>query len=375
MNTQYNEIHEYLNHGEHGLAARRLLDAAYDTNNISTLQQAISISRKLSSKQPAGFIQEAKEFLQNLISIAQPGADKRFLVEAKQISKVYRGGNFSLKPMDMKLATGEVIGIVGENGNGKTTLLRTLAGQLALSTGDIQYGEISKKNNYAIKNYIAFVPQRIPRWYGYLKDNLHFSAAISGYTGLANDVMIDYVLERFGLTPYAHLTWNQISSGYRTRFEIARIMLQKPSLLILDEPLANLDINAQQTLLTDLKLITKSKRHNMGIILSSQQLHEVEKVADDVLMLGHGALMYVRSDIDAAVGSTSVLELETKNSRQQIEAALGGKAKVSYTGGYFMIESTENTIPQLILTLASKGIEISYLRDISNSTKQLFNKL
>src|SRR5690606_22151851 len=124
----------------------------------------------------------------------------------------------------------------------------------------------------------VFIPQRIPKWYGLLKDNLHFSAAIAGLTGAENELMVDFMLERLNLTQYALLTWEQISSGYRTRFELARILLQKPQLLILDEPLANLDINAQQTILNDLRFITKSAYNPMGILLSSQQLHEVEKV-------------------------------------------------------------------------------------------------
>src|SRR4030095_7378138 len=111
---------------------------------------------------------------------------------------------------------------------------------------------------YAIRNHIAFIPQRIPRWYGQLRDNLHFSASITGLTGEQNMLMVDFMLERFNLSSFSHLNWNQISSGYRTRFEIARILLQRPRLLILDEPLANLDINAQQTILTDLKYMAKS---------------------------------------------------------------------------------------------------------------------
>ncbi len=141
-----------------------------------------------------------------------------------------------------------MLGIVGENGNGKTTLLRCMAGQLALDSGVLNFTRLEKPDHYGIKHQLAFIPQRIPRWFGLLKDNLHFSAAISGVKGEENNVMVDFMLERLDLTPYAHLTWNQISSGYRTRFEIARILLLKPKLLILDEPLANLDINAQQSI-------------------------------------------------------------------------------------------------------------------------------
>lgn len=137
--------------------------------------------------------------------------------------------------------------------------MRCLAGQLERSSGVLSYFGIDKENElFDIKHRVAFIPQRIPRWYGLLKDNLHFSAAISGIHGKENDRMVQFMLERMNLTKYAQLTWDRISSGYRTRFEIARILLQKPNLLILDEPLANLDIHAQQTLLSDLRFLVKS---------------------------------------------------------------------------------------------------------------------
>jgi ABC-2 type transport system ATP-binding protein len=378
MSAQLQEIREYLQHQENSLANRRLLDAAYDSGDLPLLQKAIQCSQLLFEAKQDAFAASASTLIDELHASSNVAAVPQVLIEAKGVSKSYNTGHFSLKPVSMTLQSGEIIGVVGENGNGKTTYLRALSGQLAIDEGEVSYGQLKKQDYYAVKSYIAFVPQRIPRWFGYLKDNLHFSASISGYTGKTNDVMVDYVIHRFGLQPYAHLTWNQISSGYRTRFEIARILLQKPSLLVLDEPLANLDINAQQTLLTDLKLVTKSKRHNMGIILSSQQLHEVEKVADDVMMLKQGELVYTRKTQEAqqkeSLAATTVIEIETKHSRSEIEKALGN-VKISFTGGYYMIETSAHTLPQLILALVSNGIELTYLRDISTSTKQYFNKL
>ena len=208
------------------------------------------------------------------------------------------------------MSTGDILGVVGENGNGKTTLLRCLAGQLALDSGSVHHTQIKEPGYYAIKHQVAFIPQRIPRWYGLLKDNLHFSAAIADVHDEENDLMVDFMLERLGLGSYANYTWNQISSGYRTRFEIARVLLQKPSLLILDEPLANLDINAQQTILTDLRFMAKSIKHPMGVVLSSQQLHEVEKIADNVLFIKRGSCMFQTKERTGTTRSY-ILELET----------------------------------------------------------------
>jgi ABC-2 type transport system ATP-binding protein len=323
---------------------------------------------------PVSFYEEASNIL-NAASAFNSGRSyaAEDLLEAKNISKKYSNGTFSLKPISLKLRTGNVLGVVGENGNGKTTLLRMLGGQLALDDGSIDYSLLNNPDNYAIKNHVAFIPQRIPKWYGLLKDNLHFSAAIAGTHGAENELMVDYMLERLNLGAYAHLDWNRISSGYRTRFEIARILLQKPQLLILDEPLANLDIKAQQTILTDLIYMAKSAHNPMGIILSSQQLHEVEKVADTVLFIKQGQCMYSSSDAAPTKQSTAV-EFETKARREEIlNVFTADQIDLHFNGGFYTIISVNQSADEVLKKLAASTLSLTYFRDITNSTKRFFN--
>jgi ABC-2 type transport system ATP-binding protein len=202
-----------------------------------------------------------------------------------------------------------------------------------------------------------------------LKDNLHFSAAISGVKDEENIVMVDFMLERLDLTPFAHLTWNQISSGYRTRFEIARILLQKPKLLILDEPLANLDINAQQSILTDLRFMAKSVHNPMGILLSSQQLHEVEKIADTVLLIKKGSCMF-RTGEQEKTEKAFVVELETAATRDALQQVLGKQGELQYNGGFYTITSKELSAQEMLAKLVQGKVTITYFRDITHSTKR-----
>jgi ABC-2 type transport system ATP-binding protein len=232
--------------------------------------------------------------------------------------------------------------------------------------------QLEKPDHYDIKNHIVFIPQRIPRWFGMLKDNLHFSAAISGNNGEWNNLLVDFMLERFQLTNYAHLTWDRISSGYRTRFEIARILLQQPTVLILDEPLANLDINAQQTLLTDLRFLTKSAFNPMGAILTSQQLHEVEKVADNVLLIKDGVCVF-RTDESMSASADIFFEIETTAQREEIISALKQfDPQVKFNGGFYTISSSQGDMNAMLAELLKSGIRVSYFRDISKSTKRFF---
>ncbi len=376
------DIESYLKHDDVQLAVRRTLDMTLDTGDAALMRRTIEWSKHyrteeakgLTVKMPASFFEEAKIILQTAANL---NTGKNYvasdLLEVKNISKKYSNSPFSLKPISLKLRTGNVLGVVGENGNGKTTLLRMLGGQLALDDGEIDYTLLHNPDNYAIKNHVAFIPQRIPKWYGLLKDNLHFSAAIAGTHGAENELMVHYMLERLNLRAYAHLNWDRISSGYRTRFEIARILLQKPQLLILDEPLANLDIKAQQTILTDLIYMAKGAHNPMGIILSSQQLHEVEKVADTVLFIKQGQCMYSSSDATLAVKSTAV-EFETKATREEIANVFANETiDLHFNGGFYTVIATNLSADDVMRKLVNSQISISYCRDITNSTKRFFN--
>ncbi|MEP7238033.1 MAG: ABC transporter ATP-binding protein [Ferruginibacter sp.] len=381
MNKSAAEISSYLKHGDYSVAVRRTLDLCLDSGNGALIEKAISWSRQYHEFEnaaagktlPGNFSEEAESILQE-VSLTGDGfvQQNQQLISAENISKKYRNGSFSLKPMNVAVDTGNVLGVVGENGNGKTTLLRCLAGQLGLNNGVIKYHLLENPDAYAIKNHIAFIPQRIPKWYGMLKDNLHFSAAIAGINGDKNDLMVNFMLERLNLSSYAHLTWDQISSGYRTRFEIARILLQKPRLLILDEPLANLDINAQQTILTDLIFMAKGAHNPMGIILSSQQLHEVEKVADSVIFIKQGNCIYKSNDDQGKITSNAV-EFETKADRESIISLFGeGNIELQFNGGFYTIISAGLSSQEIIGKMIDAKIPVTYFRDITYSTKRFF---
>lgn len=378
--NQVTEVRDHFRHRDFDLARRRLLDLAFDLNQPQILQAAINWSRNHPGTElNENAITEALSLLDGWNVPDSSGKEPQLLFDASNISKSYLKGNFRLFPTSLKVHEGEIIGIVGENGNGKTTLLRCIGGQLNGGLERRDYHYLPEEGNfpYQVKQYTGFIPQRIPKWYGRLKNNLHFSAAIAGITGAENALMVDFVLERFGLTKFQDLTWNQISSGYRTRFEIARVLLSRPRLLILDEPLANLDINAQQTLLQDLKFVSKSALKPMGVLLTSQQLYEVEKVADRVLFIRQGHPIYndeptTTSGADADT-MLFITEFETTASRDKIESVLNGNyTELKFNGGVYQITTSQST-SELVKLLLNEGVELNYYRDITKSTKRFFN--
>jgi len=298
------------------------------------------------------------------------------IFKVENLKKKFNRSGFQLSVDQLSLLAGSITGVVGENGNGKTTLLDIVAGETK-ANGQFHYFGIeanSHTNWLELKNNIGFIPQRIPRWYGTLEQNLVIKAALEGISAGNIDGELDKLLDFLGLQEYRKLNWTEISTGYRLRFELARILIGNPRLLVLDEPLANLDINTQQKFLSDLKKILAKKDYPLAVILSSQQLHEIESVADQMLFIKKGEVLYNGNLANIALDEEHVYELQL-NDREghDTEAYFDSMGyKVCIVGPYYQI-TTKQSVSIFLKTLSDNDMEIKYFRNLSNSTKRFFN--
>lgn len=304
------------------------------------------------------------------------------MLRARGLGYLYARSGFHLRGVDLDLRQGEITGVIGENANGKTTLFRILVGELKHKEGTLTYPGLGAEKPEAInwatvKRGIAYVPQTLGRWFGSLEDNLRYAAAIKGITGAANDQEIDYIIERLGLRDYLNHGWDALSGGFKLRFELARALVWKPKLLVLDEPLANLDFRSQLVILRDLRDLANSFTNPIAVVLSSQHLYEVEAVADRILFLKQGHVVFNGLLADVGANRTqNVYELGCDLDLSELRArlrdanvlrvAFDGISKVIYT--HRALGRTE-----MIRLLLDRDIDIRYFRDISRSVKQLFD--
>ena len=285
-----------------------------------------------------------------------------------------------LGPVSINIHKGDVYGLVGENGNGKTTLLRILAKELKQNEGHLEFNfEKEFNSSYDLRSNLVYIPQRTQKWYGSLKDNLKFVLSNYGIPPHENETRVLMMIARFGLWNYKHLKWNELSSGYKMRFELARTLLRQPELLLLDEPLANLDVLAQQVILEDLKSICNSINNPIALILSSQQLYEVEKVSDKVIYLKDGKPK--EHEESGAISNTSstkshlIVEIDCHCERDKLKQIFAdlGLEKLIYNGGVFVAYfPIEITFPFVLETLGKHKIDVIYTRNITKSTRRFF---
>lgn len=381
FDNRLTEVAQHYQNEDVSLGFRRMIDSALDTGKTSILKDVIDFTDWKYKQNPdaASENQKAQELIQKIKNAGTPAneASPKTIIQAKRISKSYSKGGFKLGPLDVSVHTSEIVGLVGENGNGKTTLLRALGGELKPDSGKIDY-QFSKPyhNSYDLRTRLVYIPQRIELLRGGLLDNLQFTLITYGITGEDNFYLAQTLLARMGLWLYRDLNWSRLSSGYKMRFELARTLLRQPEVLLLDEPLANLDILAQQIILEDLRYLSSSLLRPFGVVLSSQQLYEVEKVSDKIIFLDKGKLVNDSSvKPDAENKEYLILEIDSTAEREQLQMQLqlAGLEKINFNGGnYVLYFSSGKSIHDVMSVMSKESIPVTYIRDISNSSRRFF---
>lgn len=303
--------------------------------------------------------------------------EAKILLEAKGVGKRYRKNGFELQPIDVSLKAGEVTGLVGENGNGKTTLLTILAGMLHPDKGALNYAFTDRMDWDKIKSETGYISQSLPTWTGTVYENLHFNATIHGITGATNKKYIDQLVKDLGLWEYRLLDWSELSGGYKMRFELAKVLAGKPKILILDEPLANLDIKAQANFLNDLRTFQQKAEEPLSIIVSSQHLYRIEEVSDHIIFLRKGECLY-NGPVDSLkhASDAMIYELVVVEAQHLLENALQHEAVNKFTkdGNTFLVYTKPEMDPNSFLRhLMDHSVLLQAYRDITGSTRQFFD--
>jgi ABC-type multidrug transport system ATPase subunit len=318
-------------------------------------------------------------------SIRQPPVDERAVIDARGISKMHKSTSFQLAPLDVRVLPGEILGIVGVNGSGKSTLLDILRGEIAPDKGMVYYPQLSPDNKdwARIRAQIGYVPQRSVSWKGTVRAALEYACAAHRNYGSSNRRRVDMLLARHGLTTYQNHTWGQLSSGYRLRFDLVMARIHNPSLMIFDEPLANLDPVSQQTFLMDLAQLSRGESGiKPAIILSSQHLYELEAVAASMLVLSAGQRVQIVRDrpcsyfeiwgdgltLDAVKKAFFVLQPDSEAPGGDEAPRAGWDVRIGRTACLIaLVKAT--TVDKVAGAACAANLTLNYIRDVTNSAR------
>ena len=208
--------------------------------------------------------------------------------------------SWSLRGMNFHVAQGEILGVLGPNGSGKTSLLKMLAKILRPAEGSIHLFNralhLLPQNNIA--RSVAFVPQEPAHLFPFTSFEIvlmgrfpHHSGTILGAFGWEDqeDLKVaEEAMATMGVLHLAHRSVGEVSSGERQRVLIARALAQNPRILLLDEPTAFLDLNHQVEICTVLRRMNRES--GLTVIWVSHDLNLASQYCDRLLLLNRGAL-------------------------------------------------------------------------------------
>ena len=226
------------------------------------------------------------------------------LLKAEGLGKSYNSETKVLKDINFEVGTGEFVSIIGPSGAGKSTLLRCINRMVEINEGKVIFdgldvGSLNKKGLRKLRTNIGMIFQHynlVPRL-TVIENVLHgrfgYKTTLQGVLGRYTEEEKErafFLLEKLGIEEHAYKRCDQLSGGQQQRVGIARALIQEPTLVLCDEPIASLDPNASKVIMDHLKSITTE----MGItcIVNLHQVEVAQNYSDRIIGLNKGEIVF-----------------------------------------------------------------------------------
>jgi len=212
-------------------------------------------------------------------------------LEAKNLVKSY-GRRVVVNNVDIRIRSGEIIGLLGRNGAGKTTIFQMIVGLVKPDSGHIILDgtEISQApTNKRAMTGLTYLPQENSVFLkASVENNLRLALELQLYSKEEREKIIRDLLEEFGLLSLAGQPAHSLSGGERRRLEICRSLVLKPKFLLLDEPFTGID---PLTILELQKILVRLKNKDIGILLSDHNVRDTFKIAGRATIIDEGEIL------------------------------------------------------------------------------------
>jgi ABC-2 type transport system ATP-binding protein len=224
------------------------------------------------------------------------------LVQVEGVGRRY-GTRVGVEDVSLSLAPGEIFGLIGANGGGKTTTLRILAGILRPDTGRGHVlGFALRRDAAKIRKHVGYMAQRLSLYADLsVRENLRFRAEVYGLA--QPKALAEAAIEEFGIGRWAGLPAARLSGGWARQLQLAASLLHAPRLVLLDEPTAGLDAIARQQVWRRIAALAAG---GAGILVSTHDLSEAERCGRAAFfsngrVLAEGAPLAIAEQAPAAV--------------------------------------------------------------------------
>ncbi len=235
-----------------------------------------------------------------------------YILQTSHLSKTIDGKQL-VTDVNIHVKKGEVYGFLGPNGAGKTTVMKMLTNLWKPTSGTVAlFGKALEKTSYEVLKRMGSIIE-FPTFYDHMsgKDNLQLHCEYMGYY---NKGSVEEALQMLGLSDAADKPAGSYSLGMKQRLGIARAILCKPELVILDEPTNGLDPAGMKQIRDLFRMLCTE--YGMTLMISSHLLPEIESIADTVGVIHHGKMMKEISMKEIAETNTAYIELAVEDTKK-----------------------------------------------------------
>ena len=288
--------------------------------------------------------------------------NKKNALKVEKLTKIYfkKSSNEikALNNLNLEVKEGEIFGLLGPNGAGKTTFLNILAGTVIKNSGIVNvWGYDLDKNPRQVRSSIGIVPQEVNLDAFFSPKNLlELQAGLYGIP--KKDRITDTILKLVSLEKEANAYARSLSGGMKRRLLIAKAMVHRPPILVLDEPTAGVDVKLRQNLWNNVKVLNKQ---GVTIILTTHLMYEAEEMCNRIAILNKGNLVTLDTTenlLDRI--KTKKIIFKVKEINKFNPKDLNG-IKFSYSSNNeitALYERKKHKIDQIINKVKSAGMEI-----------------
>ena len=302
--------------------------------------------------------------------------DEKNALKVEKLTKIYSEKSSNkikaLNNLNLEVKEGEIFGLLGPNGAGKTTFLNILAGTVIKNSGSVNvWGYDLDQNPRQVRSSIGIVPQEVnldPFFNP--KSLLELQAGLYGIP--KKDRITDIILKLVSLEKQANSYARSLSGGMKRRLLIAKAMVHRPPILVLDEPTAGVDVQLRRDLWNNMKAVNKQ---GVTIILTTHLMYEAEEMCNKIAIINKGNLIKLDTTenlLDSI--KTKKIIFKVKKIQKINPENLNG-IKFSYNSNNeitVLYERKKHKIDEIINKIKSTGMEIHDISTEEGNLEDIF---
>ena len=302
--------------------------------------------------------------------------NKKNALKVEKLTKIYSRKSskeiIALNNLNLEVKEGEIFGLLGPNGAGKTTFLNILAGTVIKNSGNVSvWGYDLDNNPRHVRSSIGIVPQEVvldpffnPR------KLLELQAGLYGIP--KKDRITDLILKMVSLEDQANSYARSLSGGMKRRLLIAKAMVHRPPILVLDEPTAGVDLMLRQNLWNNVKTLNKQ---GVTIILTTHLMYEAEEMCSRIAIINKGNLIKLDTTenlLDTIKTKKIIFKVKKIHTISQKEQ---NGIKFSYSSNNevtVLYERKKHKIDEIINKIKNAGMEIYDISTVEGNLEDVF---